>query len=154
MAWGLLPFLAVNVGFWCTALPLELVLEQVLRAESQETEVVGGWARWFSTVSYGGKARAEALAESRLRISWSNQLRGAAWQISGPMAMLGAAAGGLVLPVIMPEAPTPWPSLSELAVQLAIMELAGDFALYWGHRIQHESKYLWDNFHALHHTVQ
>ncbi len=155
-AWGLLPFVAVNVGFWCTALPLEFVLEQVLLAEreSQETGRVGGWGRWFRTVRYGGNARAESLAESRLLISWSDQLRGAAWQICGPMAMLGAATGGLVLPLIMPEVSATWPSLRELAVQLVIMELAGDFALYWGHRIQHESKYMWDNFHALHHTVQ
>lgn len=161
LAWGLLPFIAVNVGFWCTALPLELLLDRVLLAEkSQEegaadcTARVGCWGRWFRTVSYGGKTRADALAESRLQISRAEQLRAAAWQISGPMAMLGAAAGGLVLPSLMPEATAPWPSLRELAVQLAIMEVAGDFALYWGHRIQHESKYLWENFHSLHHSVQ
>ena len=159
LAWGLLPFAAVNVGFWCTALPLELLLDRVLlaeksREEAADTTRVGCWSRWFRTVSYGGKTRADALAESRLQISRADQLRAAAWQISGPMAMLGAAAGGLVLPSLMPAVTAPWPSLRELAVQLAIMEVVGDFALYCGHRVQHESKYLWENFHSLHHSVQ
>jgi sterol desaturase/sphingolipid hydroxylase (fatty acid hydroxylase superfamily) len=31
--------------------------------------------------------------------------------------------------------------------------LLGDFAMYWGHRLQHHNKFLW-RFHAIHHTSE
>lgn len=34
------------------------------------------------------------------------------------------------------------------------MHFIGDFFLYWGHRIQHEIPYLWENYHKVHHTLE
>ena len=157
VAWGILPFFGVNLGFWCPALLLEWLLSRVLRAEAAERAAKGSggvWARCFRTVSYGGTSRAQALAEARYKVSWTKQLCAAAWQISGPMAMLGSAAGACVLPWLVPYPSKTLPGPWEFICQMAVMEVAGDFALYWGHRIQHESSYLWENFHSHHHTVQ
>eukprot|EP01047_Picozoa_sp_COSAG01_P082455 COSAG01_NODE_16849_length_1199_cov_2.138182_1_plen_306_part_00 len=178
LVWGVLPFLAVNVGFWCTALPLEYILHRVLQAEKDEAaaavataaaamhaaqqissstiapRVRSWWTRCFRTVKYDGVSRAAALAQARARLSFKQQLRAAAWQISGPMAIGGAAAGAIVIPLLVPRPSSPWPTLRELFIQLTVMELAGDFALYWGHRVQHESTYLWQHFHCHHHTVR
>lgn len=156
VAWGVLPFVAVNVGFWTTALLLELVLRRVLR----ERPTAAGrsprwlsWRFWFTPVEYGRVSREAAVARSRSQVPVGEQLRGAALQICGPAAILGAAASGLLMPLLMPTPSADWPSAAELAVQVAVMEVAGDFLLYCGHRIQHESEYLWSHFHHLHHRV-
>ena len=33
------------------------------------------------------------------------------------------------------------------------MVVVNDFFLYWGHRVQHESEFLWNNFHYFHHQL-
>ena len=158
VTWGLLPFLAVNVGFWGSALPLEYILQRTMQAErrGKAGQAEGGWldwSSWFATIEYD-QSREDALAETREAVDVWTQAKGAAWLISGPTAMLGSAAGAFLFPAVMPAVTTAWPTLREFAVQMAIMELAGDFGLYWGHRIQHQSVYLWENFHSLHHTIR
>eukprot|EP00300_Choanocystis_sp_HF-7_P016873 c1955_g1_i2.p1 GENE.c1955_g1_i2~~c1955_g1_i2.p1 ORF type:complete len:282 (+),score=53.50 c1955_g1_i2:3-848(+) len=34
-----------------------------------------------------------------------------------------------------------------------LLNIIGDFGLYWGHRIQHEVPYLWKNIHTFHHSI-
>jgi len=46
------------------------------------------------------------------------------------------------------------PTLDEFVIQFLIMEVAHDFLLYWGHRIQHDIPFLWKHFHSLHHDVE
>eukprot|EP00041_Stephanoeca_diplocostata_P021851 m.516050 g.516050 ORF g.516050 m.516050 type:complete len:235 (+) comp21927_c0_seq9:235-939(+) len=41
----------------------------------------------------------------------------------------------------------------QFAADCVLMCIVNDFFLYWGHRIQHENKWLWENFHSLHHTI-
>jgi sterol desaturase/sphingolipid hydroxylase (fatty acid hydroxylase superfamily) len=43
----------------------------------------------------------------------------------------------------------PWP----LWLQAIVALWAGDFAMYWGHRLQHRWTFLW-RFHAVHHTSE
>jgi sterol desaturase/sphingolipid hydroxylase (fatty acid hydroxylase superfamily) len=160
VAWGVLPFVAANVGYWLTALALELILERVL-AESTGAgplRVRYGaargrveFARWFKLVEYGSVDRARALAETRAKNSFGKQVRGAAMQMLGPMALMSAGLAGYILPMVMPTAKTAWPTAADFVLQLVVMELVGDFFLYWGHRIQHENKFLWEKFHSVHH---
>lgn len=35
------------------------------------------------------------------------------------------------------------PPLMQCLVHLLLCEVIGDFFLYWGHRVQHESDFLW-----------
>ncbi|KAF6258410.1 fatty acid hydroxylase superfamily-domain-containing protein [Scenedesmus sp. NREL 46B-D3] len=40
----------------------------------------------------------------------------------------------------------------DFLVQFLALSLVGDFGLYWGHRVQHESKFLWQ-LHSKHHAI-
>ena len=42
---------------------------------------------------------------------------------------------------------------AQYIVQFILLALVADFGLYWGHRIQHESSWLWKNFHYRHHQL-
>jgi sterol desaturase/sphingolipid hydroxylase (fatty acid hydroxylase superfamily) len=158
---SVLPFVAANVGYWLTALPLEFILSRVLaerrgqpKGKMREAPSVFWWSYWFRLIEYGNqKSRADAIDETRSQVPFATQLKGAVVQIAGPMALLGAGGASLLLPHLLPTATEPWPSLREFGWQLVVMELVGDFGLYWGHRIQHESEYLWEHFHSKHHSV-
>jgi sterol desaturase/sphingolipid hydroxylase (fatty acid hydroxylase superfamily) len=63
------------------------------------------------------------------------------------MAISGAFAAALLLPRVMPTPTEAFPSAFEFIKQIVVMELVGDFGLYWGHRIQHTVPFLWENFH-------
>lgn len=45
-----------------------------------------------------------------------------------------------------------WPRDWPLALQVILGVAAAEFALYWGHRLAHETPILW-KFHAVHHSV-
>ena len=47
-----------------------------------------------------------------------------------------------------------WPfPYAQYIVQFILLALIADFGLYWGHRIQHESSWLWKNCHYRHHQL-
>jgi len=144
----LLPFLAANAGFWLTALPLECILSRVLAASPSST-----WRCFFQPVEWSSISRAQALTDTRSKITFGEQVRGAAVQICGPMAMVGASLSALAMPRLLPAPTERWPEWYAVAIGLLVMELVGDFALYWGHRVQHESNFLWRNFHRHHHQT-
>ena len=95
-----------------TAIILELLLERVL---AEHTGAAGpfrlryggagceiNFRRWFRLVEYGNTSRAAALAETRAKNSFGKQLRGAALQMLGPMAVFSAGLAGYLLPMVMP----------------------------------------------------
>jgi sterol desaturase/sphingolipid hydroxylase (fatty acid hydroxylase superfamily) len=156
---GLLPFAGVNVGFYFTALPLEALLRgAVLPGEEKDcpgaaSEGARGplqLAFWVRPLGYG-KSRS-ARVQAQVPGFWG-QLRGSAWNVSGPGAILGAAASAAVLPLLTPPAAGSCPALGEAAWHLAVMSLLGDLCLYMGHRVQHESCYLWAKHHSFHHKI-
>ncbi len=115
----------------------------------------GAWgplqlAFWVRPLGYG-KSRA-ARVRAQAPGFWA-QLRGSAWNISGPGGVLGAAAAATLLPRVMPPASGRCPALGEAAWHLAVMSLLGDLCLYVGHRVQHESGYLWAKHHSVHHKI-
>lgn len=42
---------------------------------------------------------------------------------------------------------------AQFIMQFVLLALVADFGLYWGHRIQHESSWLWENCHYRHHQL-
>ena len=163
-AWGLVPFTAVNLGFYLTALPIEALLRgAVLPGEeggragaapppagAEVAPLPLQLAFWVRPLGYG-KSRA-ARVRAQAPGFWA-QLRGSAWNISGPGGVLGAAAAATLLPRVMPPASGRCPALGEAAWHLVVMSLLGDLCLYWGHRVQHESGYLWAKHHSFHHKI-
>ena len=81
IAWGLLPFVFVNVGFWGTAFPLEFILRCVIASEETNKKKGkkgrSGWSYWFRTVDYSDTVtRGEALRNCRERFSFKEQVCG------------------------------------------------------------------------------
>ena len=153
--WGVYPFLAANAGFWLSAITLEFVLSRVLRSTAiyKTNPPLFSWAYWFRPLEYSGVTRQDGIVNSQVKIPFLEQLKLAALQIMGPMAVCGAALAAAVLPYLVPQPESSCPSIASFAWQLVIMELVGDFGLYWGHRVQHENEYLWKTFHSVHHRV-
>ena len=74
VAWGIIPFVAVNIGFWGAALPLEFILAQLIAEEKTakgQPAALLSFRYWFRTVDYSAtKTRASIsdLSESPLWI--------------------------------------------------------------------------------------
>merc|ERR1712196_507167 len=76
IAWGILPLIGGNIGFWSTALTLEYVVKKVLAAE--QSTPGKGWSRIAKTVQHSTvKTRGEALAIAHSRVSRKEQFYGA-----------------------------------------------------------------------------
>ncbi len=58
-----------------------------------------------------------------------------------------------VMPYFVPAPSSPYPTLASFLFDLTLALVVGDFFLYWGHRVQHESQYLYDNHHSFHHSL-
>jgi len=146
LLWGFGPVVAYILGFICTAVPLELLIRTA-------------WAR-SHFISYrkkgGDGGRWEALTNTWTKIPLSKQLAGTAWVVFGPTAIVNAIIGYFLFSYIMPavDPSVKYPSsLLHAGVELCLLELVGDFFLYWGHRVQHEIPFLWKHFHHMHHTL-
>ena len=75
-----------------------------------------------------------------------------------PTALINGVVAVFVFAYVNPGLPTLednniLPTLAQCLTHLLFCELIGDFFLYWGHRVQHESEYLWKNFHSYHHQL-
>ena len=154
VAWGILPLVAVNIGFWLTVIPLEFVMSRaIMSSDKQAHHGVLAWQFWFRPVEWAKTSRAQALDETRGRISFGAQVRGAALHTCGPTAVVGACISAWVMPLITAAPVALWPTWHELLISVVVMEIIGDFGLYWGHRVQHEVPFLWRNFHYYHHQL-
>ena len=137
VAWGVLPYLSINVGYWTTVLLLELLL---LNPAVRKRLIPRRGGRWA------------AVEKVRREIPVAAQLRSAAWVMAGPPAIGNALISAFLMPAVAGAAP--WPSsVARFAAHLVLLELVGDYGLYWGHRIQHMVPYLWKHCHSLHHRI-
>jgi sterol desaturase/sphingolipid hydroxylase (fatty acid hydroxylase superfamily) len=97
------------------------------------------------------------LEKTRKVESFNQQFLNVAGNLLGPSGLLSGMVIYFVAFVIgQLEAPTTLLPKSAPAalLQFAIMELAGDFLLYCGHRIQHDNEYLYKISHSFHHTLE
>ncbi|MDP2435067.1 MAG: sterol desaturase family protein, partial [archaeon] len=98
-------------------------------------------------------SRGESVKETQKTVSFGRQLWTSCTILLGPTAILNAALGPLLAEFLFPEISGDFPTLSSFLIGFAVMQLAGDFFLYWGHRIQHTNSYLWEHYHSLHHKI-
>lgn len=75
----------------------------------------------------------------------------------GPPGLMNGALAALTLPrfIDTPVDATAFFPKTVVAslVQFVLLQLIGDFFLYWGHRVQHDVPYLWKHFHSFHHSI-
>lgn len=141
LCWGVGPIIAANIGFFATAVALELLSKH--QPES--------WS-----LTYGrDKTRAACLAATQERISWSKQLGYCFWTMMGPTAIINGFISAILSNYLFPftlEAGL-LPTLQVFVLQVFVLLVVGDFGLYWGHRIQHTIPFLWERCHSLHHKL-
>eukprot|EP01064_Diplonema_japonicum_P037572 TRINITY_DN8821_c0_g1_i2.p1 TRINITY_DN8821_c0_g1~~TRINITY_DN8821_c0_g1_i2.p1 ORF type:complete len:304 (+),score=76.65 TRINITY_DN8821_c0_g1_i2:68-913(+) len=140
---GVGAYISSNIGHLVPVLVLELIVQQ-------------SWAQG-SMISYGSldrRSRKDALSETHKKKGFSfwEQVRNCMWNTMGPFG-IGCALLAAVVHMNDPAPETLFPTMWEFVTQLVMMELVGDFFLYWGHRVQHTNKWLWENCHYYHHTI-
>lgn len=93
-------------------------------------------------------------------MSLSFQWRVATHILTGPAAWFGGVAGMFIQQQVVfkhdPSAVERFAlpmSAGQFVLQFALLAIVADFLLYWGHRIQHESEFLWKRFHSRHHQL-
>jgi sterol desaturase/sphingolipid hydroxylase (fatty acid hydroxylase superfamily) len=107
-------------------------------------------------ITYGRASdRLECIKDVHKKICFREQLIGAMMMMFGPGALLNSAIAALVLGYFVPLSPDLdlYPSWQRLLGETVLMLVINDFFLYWGHRIQHESEFLWKNMHYFHHQL-
>ena len=136
--WGVGGYLASAVGYFLFSLLLEMLISIPLGQQY--------------IITYG-KSREVEREQTRAKVSFRTQLTGAAWEMLGPPGVLNAAVAAVLLPWLVNPAEEALPSLSSLLAGWGVMVIVNDFTLYWGHRVQHESDFLWERCHSVHHTI-
>lgn len=141
LCWGLGPVVAGNIGFFSTMILLEFI---------------GSRCPSSAMLNYSSRQNRKAeIKELRKKFSFSEQLRYCFWTMIGPTVILSAALNTLICNSFIPykQEMGIFPSVGTFVLQLIVMLLIGDPALYWGHRIQHMSPFLWKHCHSFHHQV-
>jgi sterol desaturase/sphingolipid hydroxylase (fatty acid hydroxylase superfamily) len=147
LLYGVGPVVCFQVSFITSAIALEIISKQ----------------KWVesSLIKYPGSGtRNEALEKThKIAGDWKAQVFYNAHSVVLTLFGTGAIVGGVlayfVNAVLIPRGHSKYPdSFASFVWQIFLMHFIGDFFLYWGHRIQHDVPYLWENYHSIHHTLQ
>ena len=107
-----------------------------------------------SLIRYNANSRLSEAADFRAKAgSFSVQLRSALWLLVGPAGWFNSVLSALIMGCTMPSPTESLPSMGDLVLHVAVMVVLNDFALYWGHWIQHRSDFLWTHCHSFHHSI-
>jgi sterol desaturase/sphingolipid hydroxylase (fatty acid hydroxylase superfamily) len=137
---GFAPVLAYILGYLCTVIPLEFLIHTGSSI----------YDKYGLTYLKKDGSRIEALKRTHSRVALSTQVKTVVNVLIGPTAIVNGIFGYFLLSYVIPYEKRKAPSLLVGMMQFLLLEVIGDFFLYWGHRIQHEIPYLWKNFHSLH----
>jgi len=110
-----------------------------------------------NAIEYGTEeSREEALQNTYAKISHATQLSASLWTSLGPSAIANGFISYKLFPYLFPalESLPAVPGWAVLTRQFLLMQLVGDLGLYLGHRVQHESEFLWRHCHSLHHSIR
>lgn len=119
------------------------------------------WTEKYAISYPGSGTRAVALKKTRNSVPLSTQLFKSEYSVL--YSMFGAAAfiGGVInyflFKYVFKDAMvayTTYPGWQQFLWHMLLTHLVDDFFLYWGHRIQHDIPYLWENFHKVHHSLE
>lgn len=143
LCWGVGPMLALLFGTLLPAAALEFAISK----------------KWLMQkgIEYqkdGGQTRAEMISKTREIVPFRKQLTGAFWTVLGPPAGLNILLMGWLFPKIMGHPKRLLPDVKSFLASFLGMYLISDLGLYWGHRVQHEVPWLWENCHKVHHTLE
>lgn len=140
--YGGVPLLCSIFGYLVTATILEWVIMQP-------------WAAKYF-VQWGKEDRQTKIDEYRTSIAPKYaQMRGALWVLCGPGGMFNVLLAGQLMPLVLRRPTTMLPvSVGQFVLESFLLHFVDDFFLYWGHRLQHENQWLWDNCHSFHHAVR
>mmetsp|Transcript_31479 Transcript_31479/g.58619 ORF Transcript_31479/g.58619 Transcript_31479/m.58619 type:complete len:292 (-) Transcript_31479:700-1575(-) len=149
LCWGLGPLLAAAYGF----LVPTVLLEYSLHKEKLYSKVYVQKNLIEYRTSKNG--RIADIAACQNKRSFSQQLTDSASLLLGFGAIVNGTTSALLCDYFIPTVKyeNPLPCLYGALAHLALMFIVGDFFLYWGHRIQHESEFLWKHFHSYHHQI-
>eukprot|EP00882_Tetradesmus_deserticola_P006260 GHRQ01006588.1.p1 GENE.GHRQ01006588.1~~GHRQ01006588.1.p1 ORF type:complete len:296 (+),score=89.45 GHRQ01006588.1:766-1653(+) len=142
LLWGIGPVIASVVGFFVAAALLELLL----------------FSSWCDNclITYASSSntpRKQLMAATHKRIPLRKQVRGCAMTLLGPNNIVNGMGLALLMLWAKPNVTAWMPGTAvSFLVQFVALSLVGDFGLYWGHRVQHESKLLW-RLHSKHHAI-
>lgn len=140
--YGFGPVIAVFVGMMLNVMLLEWLASQ-------------SWMQKHLITYSRNETRAGELEKTHAKIPWIVQFKETLLKVGGPMNLVGCAAQRYALEYLHGGLPSsPLPSLVGFLVDFILLAFIADFFLYWGHRIQHHNKWLWDNSHSLHHRLQ
>lgn len=141
LCWGAGPVISANAGFFVTVVLLDIVCKFLPDS---------------SFITYSSATHRKDNANITLtKISYFEQFKSCILIMLGPTAIVGGILNALICKNIFnvyPAIPM-LPTLQLFLAQIILLLLVGDFCLYWGHRIQHMNKFLWENFHSVHHKI-
>ncbi len=107
-------------------------------------------------IQYGSKTtRSAAQKTLEGKISYRTQFLTTLFTAIGPSAVINAIISWKLFPYVFPDLLTlpTFPDIRTFSFEFCTQQLLGDLFLYCGHRIQHESEFLWENFHSIHHKI-
>eukprot|EP00811_Abedinium_folium_P005325 NODE_14905_length_1078_cov_19.498423.p1 GENE.NODE_14905_length_1078_cov_19.498423~~NODE_14905_length_1078_cov_19.498423.p1 ORF type:complete len:284 (+),score=53.29 NODE_14905_length_1078_cov_19.498423:149-1000(+) len=101
-------------------------------------------------ICYDNKPREEKLAESWRVRPWGQQFGDSVTALSKMLPFVLILAG-VSEPILMPV--QPYQGWFPTLLSFLALVVVNDFGLYWGHRVQHESRFLWEHAHHYHHAI-
>jgi len=110
----------------------------------------------YATISYGkSKSRNDCIQNTHHKLSHYQQLVDVAFTLFGPTALVNALSSAVISSYFFPVGNSTQfhPPLNKFVGDLILLIILGDFALYWGHRVQHMSDILWKYCHSYHHQI-
>jgi len=144
LCYGVGPAICFNIGFWIPS----LILEFFIRIKIFES----------SLIKYDKKSgRKEKLNSTHKKITLKAQILKSLNTTLGPTAISNSIISYLISKFILfkegdIQKNLTYPNLQTFLINFILLELIGDFFLYFGHRVQHEIPFLW-KFHSLHHQL-
>lgn len=148
LCWGVGPYLSSALGYFLTV----AVLEVVIRTKAAAPLLI----------SYGKTPRLQEIDTLRETVApFGVQLRTSAMHLLGPNGIVNCIILSMLASqfICSPDEGTTcnewatYPDWVQWACGMAAMVVINDGALYWGHRIQHESDFLWRHCHMKHHSI-
>ena len=142
LLWGIGPSMIILVTYLVTVAILEWVIRQ-------------DWCHHYLLVYRSKENRLDQIQNiyNTKGMSVKEQFTSGLWQVAGPLNLVGCIFNGLVFPMVIPKHAEMFPEWKQLSIDVVLLAFVADFFLYWGHRIQHEIPYLWENFHSVHHRL-
>ncbi|KAJ9466101.1 Methylsterol monooxygenase 1-2 [Diplonema papillatum] len=148
VVWGIPLTVASNVGFWGPALLLDWAARQP-------------WCEQY-LIKY--PCDSESRRDHMRRVTWQNEWKGmrvdydsqvaaCVLYLAGPKSVVGSLLFSYVFSALVRPPAEYLPDGVSLVLGVSALLVVTDFFNYWLHRAEHSSRYLWENWHSMHHAI-